>query len=356
MKATGQNQASYVHLKKVPILLAIIGISLVLSACIKKIPEVPENKEFVIEPQNFSFDSADYDQLAAYELQPGDVLDLLFNIQSWDPEKEYRIALGDVISVRFPNVPELDQKLVKIPPDGSIDMPYIGWTRVHGQTVTELKATLEKKYQKVLRNPELYIVVEQYLTQINTMKEDLRTAPRGLSRLATIRPDGYITFPLIGDVMTAHKTIPQVKAFINKEFRKINYSLQADLFLETHANAHVYVYGAVDKPGAYEVPKPITALQAITLAGGSLIASNTDEVIVIRKHEKRMVARRINIKAALNLEENSSFFFIRPDDIVYVPRSRLQEAAQVSDEIARVIMFRGWQINAGANTTVPTIK
>lgn len=325
----------------------------VLQACGPK--EIVEDKEFVIEPTTFSFDTADYDQLPAYELQPGDVLDLLFNIQSWDPEKEYKIALGDVMSVRFPGVPELDQLQIKIPPDGSIDMPYIGSTRIHGQTVPELKNTLEKRYSKVLRNPELYIVVNEYLTQISTMKEDLRTAPRGLSRLATIRPDGYVTFPLIGDIMTAHKTIPQINAHINREFKKISHSLQAQLFLETHAKAQVYVYGAVDKPGAYEVPKTMTALQAITLAGGALLGANIDEVLIVRKHEKRMVARRINPYAALNIEDNSSFFFIRPDDIVYVPPSRLQQAGQIADDIARVIMFRGWQLNFGANSSLPPI-
>lgn len=347
MVAIGQKRKPRILLGKIAIAIYLFLSLLVLPACGPK--EIVEDKEFVIEPTSFSFDTADYDQLPEYELQPGDVLDLLFNIQSWDPEKEYRIALGDVISVRFPGVPELDQLEIKIPPDGSIDMPYIGWTRIHGQTVTELKTTLEKRYSKVLRNPELYIVVNEYLTQINTMKEDLRTAPRGLSRLATIRPDGYITFPLIGDVMTAHKTIPQVKAFINKEFKKINHSLQADLFLETHANAHVYVYGAVNKPGAYEVPKVMTAVQAITLAGGTALGANDEEVIVVRKNEKRMVARRINPRAALDLEADSSFFFIRPDDIVYVPLSRLTRAAQIAEDIRMVMMFRGWTAGFGAN-------
>ena len=85
---------------------------------------------------------------------------------------------------------------------------------------------LEKKYASVLRYPEVYITVDDYLFQLYSLKEDLRTAPRGLSRLATVRPDGYITFPLIGDVLTSHKTIPQLNAYINQEYEKVSHSLQ----------------------------------------------------------------------------------------------------------------------------------
>ena len=321
--------------------------TILLVACVRR--EIPENTEFVVEAETFSFASADYNSLPEYRIQAGDVLDVLFNIQSWNPEKEYLLALGDSISIRFPEVPVLDQIKIKIPPDGTISMPYIGLVKVQGLGIKELKKTLEKRYRGILRQPELYITIDEYLFQLYSLKKDLRTAPRGLSRLATVRPDGYITFPLIGDVLTTNKTIPQLNAFINQEYEKISHSLQANLFLQTHAASHVYVLGAVDSPGAYKISKPLTVLQAISLAWGSILDSDIEEVFIARRYEKRMIARRVNLTELLSLNEDSSFFFVGPDDIIYVPRTRLATAANISQKIAQIIMFRGWSINLGSN-------
>ncbi len=311
-----------------------------ISCSIRK--ELPEYTEFTVEAETFSFATADYDTLPEYQVQAGDILDVLFNIQSWNPEKEYLLALGDSISIRFPDVPILDQVKIKIPPDGTILLPYIGAIKVQGLSAISLKKALEERYAVVLRYPEIYITIDDYLFQLYSLKEDLRTAPRGLSRLATVRPDGYITFPLIGDVLTSHKTIPQLNAYINQEYEKISHSLQANLFLQTHAASQVYVLGAVNNPGAYEVARPLTVLQAIALAGGDILDSDIEEIFVARRQEKRMVVRRINVQSLLNAEKESGFFFIGPDDIVYVPNTRLSTVANISENIRKIMMFRGW--------------
>lgn len=328
------------------------AICLLLTSCSGR-KEVPARTEFVIEPESFSFATADYNTLPAYEVRAGDILDVLFNIQSWNPEKEYFLALGDSISIRFPDVPVLDQIKIKIPPDGTILMPYINPIRVHGLTTRSLKKLLEEEYAKVLRYPEVYVTVDDYLFQLYSLKEDLRTAPRGLSRLATVRPDGYVTFPLIGDVLTSHKTIPQLNAFINQEYAKVSNSLQANLFLQTHAASQVYVLGAVRLPGAYDVGGPLTVLQAIALAGGDTLNSDIEEIFVARRQEKRMVARRINIKNLLSIGADSSFFFLGPDDIVYVPHTRVAETANMMTNIRDIMMFRGWSLGFGASYDLP---
>lgn len=311
--------------------------------------ELPKHTEFIVEPETFSFASADYDLLPDYQVQAGDILDVLFNIQSWNPEKEYFLALGDSISIRFPGVPILDQIKVKIPPDGTILMPYIGAIKVQGLSAQKLKQVLEEKYATILRVPEVYVTVDDYLFQLYSLKEDLRTAPRGLSRLATVRPDGYITFPLIGDVMAAQKTIPQLNAYINKEYEKISHSLQANLFLQTHAASQVYVLGAVNNPGAYEIGRPVSVLQAVSLAGGDILDSDIEEIFVARRVEKRMVVRRIDIDSLLSMKEDSSFFFVGPDDLVYVPFTRVAMMANVMEKVRQVMLFRGWSAGIGAN-------
>ena len=213
-------------------------VSIIFSACLLFVAGCSNNKpglkvgeEATIEATSFSFSPPDFEHLAEYKLSPGDVLDVLFQIQTWQPELVYRISLGDTVSVKFPDIQELDQTQ-KVLPDGTIAMPYIGTIKVYGKTPDEVAMELKSAYRGILHSPSLYVSVPEYLSQIREMKEDLHTSARGLSRLVTIRPDGYVTFPMLGDVFVAAKSIPEIKNTINKQYQSISTSLHVDLFLE----------------------------------------------------------------------------------------------------------------------------
>lgn len=301
-------------------------------------------EEATIEATTFSFSEPDFEHLSQYRLSPGDVLDVLFQIQTWQPELAYRISLGDTIAVKFPDLKELDQSQ-KVLPDGTISMPYIGSLKVYGKTPEEVTEELKGAYSNILKNPSLYVSVPEYLSQIREMKEDLHTSTRGLSRLVTIRPDGYVTFPMIGDVFVAQKSIPEIKTKINQQYNSISSSLHVDLFLEKHAGAKIYVMGEVAQPGAYDITKPTSVIQALALAKGQTRDAQLDEIYVVRRKGKQMIATRVNAKNTLALADDGRMFFLLPDDIVYVPATPLSDAAYLAQQIADVLMFRGWGLN-----------
>jgi len=43
-------------------------------------------------------------------------------------------------------------------------------------------------------------------------------------------------------------------------------------------------------------------------------------------------------------------FYLRPDDIVYIPRRRLNSAAEIATEVSSILFFRGWNIGVSANS------
>lgn len=301
-------------------------------------------EEVTIKATSFSFTAPDFEHLAEYKLSPGDVLDVLFQIQTWQPELVYRISLGDTISIKFPDIPELDQTQ-KVLPDGSVSLPYLGTFKVYGKTSSEVASQLEQAYSKILRYPTLYVSVPEYLSQIREMKKDLHTSSRGLSRLVTIRPDGYVTFPMVGDVFVAARTIPEIKNEINQQYAEISSSLHVDLFLEKHSGAKIYVLGEVVEPGAYDITKPTSVIQALALSNGHTRDALLDEVYVIRRKAKQIIATRVNILDTLSFSSDGSMFYLLPDDIVYVPSSPLSDAAHLANQISEVLMFRGWSLN-----------
>jgi polysaccharide biosynthesis/export protein len=73
----------------------------------------------------------------------------------------YRITPGDIIDLKFPFVPELDQTLA-VQPDGYVTVREIGDMRVQGRTLPQLRADLLESYGKILRDPVFTVVLKEF--------------------------------------------------------------------------------------------------------------------------------------------------------------------------------------------------
>jgi polysaccharide export outer membrane protein len=301
--------------------------------------------EVLMDRTTFSSGHIEYpfDLFPEYRIRPGDILDVLFQIRTWIEKKDFKIAINNTVGVNFVHAPELNQKQT-VRPDGHISLPYIGSIRVNGKSVDELTIELKRLYKTILQKPDLYIVVPEFRSRIKELKADLHTAPRGLSRLVTVRPDGYVTFPMVGNVFVANKTILEVNKLLNDKYEEIIPDLYVDLFLEKHSSTLVYVLGQVGNPGAYKITRPITVLESLALAGSHLPGAKLSSIIVIRKHEKKIIATRIDVKSALALKDQNKFFFLQPEDIVYVPRTWISKTAELMRDIGDIILFKGWSV------------
>ncbi len=285
-----------------------------------------------------------FDLFPEYRIKPGDLLDVLYQMRTWTKKDKFTIAIDHTISVKFVHSPELNETQI-IRPDGNITLPYLGEVSPVGLTVAEFMDKLKNDYFKILKDPEIYVTVPEFQRNIKELKADLHTAPRGLSRLVTVRPDGQATFAMVGHLDVANKTIPEVNKILNKLYDKMIPGLHCDLFLEQHVGSVIYVVGEVGKPGAISITKPISVVEAIALAGSHIPGAKLNSVVVARKHDEKIIATRINLKKVLNLNEESEFFFLQPDDIVYVPRTFIKTAADVMEDVASIFMFRGWGAN-----------
>ncbi|WP_034641473.1 polysaccharide biosynthesis/export family protein [Desulfovibrio inopinatus] len=387
--------------------LCLLGVVLLMAGC--STTSLSSGQERNLDMASFSVDEGIYPDSTSlftdYRLAPGDLLDVLFQISTWEVKERFVIGVDDVIQVKFIDIPDLNVEQ-NVKPDGRISLPYLDQIEAAGRTVAELTDELKQKYKRYLRNPEVFVVVPEYSAHIKELKHDLHTAPRGLSRLVTIRPDGYVTFPLIGDVFVANRTIPEVDAQIDEMYDAFLPGLTVNLFLEKSSGAVVYVLGEVNKPGAFSVARPISVMQAVALAEGMSSYAKPSSVIVFRfptpkpieenydkyaktggrKIEKtrgvskvlddsmdgtrpantfapastdepqeevqdkpKIIARRFDLESAMNGDKGASLFFLRPNDIVYVPKTELHQVAEVMNDVKDIMMFRGWGITLGAD-------
>lgn len=310
-----------------------------------------------VNPSLFDHHEHEDDPFHEYRIVSGDVLDVLYQVKSWEIRDVFTIDVEHTISVRFPLLPQLNETQ-KVRPDGTITVPYIGKISVAKRTVNEVTEELKTRYSSILRDPEVYITVPDFAERIRELKSDLRTAPRGLSRLVTVGPDGYVTLPLIGGIHVTGKTIPELNNTLNILYEEYMPGLTVDLFLEQHVPLRVYVMGEVGTPGEYEITKPTSLLKILSRAGGPSPWAKSSNVVIMRKHEDRIITTIIDVKDILTLNNKlpacgnpacrtKKVVYLRPDDLVYVPKRRITRMAEVMRDIKDIAMFQGWGANVG---------
>ena len=329
-------------------LIAVSLFLISLSGCSYTPDALPLNKEQALKTATFSFDQETYpgpDNLfPIYLIKPGDTLDILFQIKSIQTTDDFKLRVGHEIAVKFYNTPEFNETQ-RVMPDGTIVLPFVGQLYVADKSLKAFTDELKKIYARILRDPELSVRVLNVDEAIKELKTDLHTAPRGLSRLVTVRPDGFATFPMLGDVHVAGKKIPDVNRELDSLYAKVVPGLHVDLFLEKTQGAVVFVMGEVFKAGAFEIAKPISIFEAIALAGGHRDDARLDNIIVFRRKEREIFARRVDLMGFLSAKEDREYFYVKPDDIIYVPSTKVASAGNVMKHVADILFFRGWAIN-----------
>lgn len=289
-----------------------------------------------------SLPDASFNIFDEYRIGPGDVLDVSYVLPTWRSQDEFRFTIDNTVSIKFVNAPELNETQT-IRPDGKISMPYVGEIHAVGKTVAELTADLEKRYASVLRDGELYVLVPEYRSAVKELKDDLNSSQRGLSRLITVRPDGMATFTMLGERRMAGKSLATASTELNQAYAAVQQGLSVDVFLDRHAGTRVYVLGAVSKPGAYEIVKRMTVIEVLALSGSALPSASLGDVLVVRRQGDKMQGKRIDVDQTLtNPEAQSEFFFLQPDDVVYVSRRKLSRWTNDIKEISELLLFRGW--------------
>jgi polysaccharide export outer membrane protein len=133
-------------------------------------------------------------------------------------------------------------------------------------------------YASERRKTNTYVVGPGDVLQVRAWKNE------ALSQRVIVRPDGFVTLPLIGDVMAGGRTVEDVAKDVATRSAKF-YTEQPVVAVEV-AELHsyrVYVLGEVARPGEFTPRGQITVLQAIALAGGFTRFAAPDKVMIVRR-------------------------------------------------------------------------
>jgi len=142
-----------------------------------------------------------------------------------------------------------------------------------------------------------------------------------LSKQVTVRPDGRISLPLIGDITAVGKTAAQLSGDISAKLKEYKENPSVSIIVREVNSYAIFVLGEVVKPGKYPLKSKTTLLQAITIASGLTPMAARNKIVVFRFAKDG--GGRIKIKASYDdivLRDGSTQDVeMKPGDQIVVP-------------------------------------
>lgn len=140
-----------------------------------------------------------------------------------------------------------------------------------------------------------------------------------LSSTYRVAQDGSIDFPLIGRLEVAGMVPTELADRLTQELRErqLLTDPQVSIYVQEYNSKRISVIGAVARPGSYPMTPGLTAVQAISLAGGFNALANRNAVVVTRRVEGEL--RRFRVEAADVTRGTEEDFPLRAGDMIYVP-------------------------------------
>jgi polysaccharide biosynthesis/export protein len=147
-----------------------------------------------------------------------------------------------------------------------------------------------------------------------------------LNELLTVRPDGRITMQLVNEVMAAGRTPAELTGVLAKAYSTELANPKVAVIVRTSISDKIYVDGEVNRAGMVTLIGPTSILQSISQAGGMKDTAKSDEVVVIRRgDDNKTTVFAVNLESALTGVDMTQDIAVRPNDIVYVPKSSIAD-------------------------------
>jgi polysaccharide export outer membrane protein len=158
-----------------------------------------------------------------------------------------------------------------------------------------------------------YIIGPRDVLEIQVWKEP------DFSRQALVRPDGKITFPLIGDIRASGMTTLALKDLLTVKLNSFVDNPEVTVIVVESHSKNFYIIGMVNRPGTYPLSPDMTVLQALSAAGGFGEWADKDSIRIIRRSggkEKIIPFDYDKVISGKKLEQN---ILLEPNDTIIVP-------------------------------------
>ena len=249
---------------------------------------------------------------------------LLLAAPAWSADSDYRMGTGDVLRITVYGQPDLTTE-ARVSERGNITFPLIGDVKVAGTTPAQGEAEIAQRLSKggFINEPFVTLNVVQYrgqqisvLGRVNRPgKFALEKAVRLTEALALaggVAADGadIVTLVRTQDGKTEYRDIDLVALF-KPGGEAGNELVQDGDILNVSRQPMFYIYGEVQRPGAFRLEQNMSVVQALSMGGG-VTPRGTQRGLKILRRDESGVMQEIEASLADTVKKN---------DVIYVKES-----------------------------------
>jgi polysaccharide biosynthesis/export protein len=175
-----------------------------------------------------------------------------------------------------------------------------------------LLVALEARSEGIAPDPA-YLLGPEDVLHISVWKDE------SLTREVVVRPDGMVSFPLVGDIPAAGRTVEELRLELVKRLTRFIPNPVVSVSTTKILSLRVYVLGRVNKPGEYMIGHMTDVLQALSMAGGLTPFAAENDIKIIRRERtgERMFSFRYgDVQKGKDLSQN---IVLHRGDVVMVP-------------------------------------
>ncbi len=161
--------------------------------------------------------------------------------------------------------------------------------------------------------PNTYVIGAGDVLNVNIWRES------EVSQKLAVRPDGIISLPLIGDVRAGGETPENLAGIISNKLKAYLKSPLVTVTVVEVNSKWFTVVGQVNKPGRYPLARPLTALEALSQAGGFQEFAKPNKTYILHVVNGKMVRLPFHYSRVLKGNDLHENVEVNNGDTIVVP-------------------------------------
>lgn len=134
-----------------------------------------------------------------------------------------------------------------------------------------------------------------------------------------VRPDGFFSFPLAGEVDAVGKTVDDIRLVLVERLKRYIPTPVVTVAIKSIGGNRIYVVGKVNHAGDFPLSSPLDVMQAIALAGGTTSFAAINDIVILRRQNGGQQALHFHYSDVARGRELSQNVLLQSGDTVVVP-------------------------------------
>jgi polysaccharide biosynthesis/export protein len=139
-----------------------------------------------------------------------------------------------------------------------------------------------------------------------------------------VLPDGTMSFPLAGQMEAQGRTTQELEAIITQRLARYIPDAVVTVAVFNAAGNRFYVVGEVNRPGEFQITRPIDVMQALSLAGGLTAFASQNSIRILRREDGgEQVVHPFRYRDVRDGERLETNIQLQAGDVIVVPGTTL---------------------------------